>query len=272
LTLVGKTTFQDMLRFQLYRMSKMWPDAFAMPITQEELEHKPIVNADRARGILDGATQKRSIDQNDVYIMRLMNMERWNSHFLVLMDFAGEQFAPLYISNDEIPLLSRVPVTIMMLSLRDMKSEGKTMEDVLYSYVMTLENQKIKLARRQLIIVFNKADLISYLPQEVKAYLYYDTLYQQLRDQQWVPNISGKYLSQYLAQMEHISDILGQWVLSVEGGAGLWAMLKNKRIGVRFCAISATGYQINNAVPKELRPQRIFDPFFWVMEYYATHW
>ena len=124
---------------------------------------------------------------------------------------------------------------------------------------------------RQLIIVFNKADLMSNLPQEVKDYLRHYTLYQQLRDQQWVPGMSGKDLSQYLDYMAHISDIRGQWVFSVEGGPALWAMLKDKRIAVRFCAMSATGYQLN-PTHKEPLPQRVFDPFFWVMQYYAKHW
>jgi hypothetical protein len=272
LTSVGKTTFLDMLRIQLYRMTKMWPDAFAIPATEEEMEYRRILLADRPDGILAPATTKQSIEQNNVHIIQLMNMERWNSHFLVLMDFSGEYFGSLYIPINEIPFFCQVPVTIMLLSLPDMKNEKKTMEEVLYSYIRTLENQRVNLARRQLIIVFNKADRIGTLPQEVKDYLQHDTLYQQLRDQPWIPDMSKKQFSRYLSKMEDISTILGQWVLSVDGGAGMWAMLRNKRIEVRFCAMSATGHQLNPAFPQKPLPRRIFDPFFWVMEYYNKHW
>ena len=79
LTAAGKTMFLDMLRLHLYDMDRVWRSTgfFAQPITQIDMEHKDVLQAERADGTLPGSTPKRDRDQNEVYIMSLKHMVRW---------------------------------------------------------------------------------------------------------------------------------------------------------------------------------------------------
>lgn len=273
LTRVGKTTFLDMLRIQLYDMSKMWPGSFALPITQPDAYHRQTLRTERMSGTLASSTVPRGRDQNVVYIMQLMNMERWNSHFLALMDFSGEQFNTLHIAIEDVPFLRWTPTTIMLLSLTDMEREGKTVDELLITYVTTLELHGVNFAKmpRQLIIVFNKADIIRNLPPEVDHYVKNDQSYLLTSNNQPVPNMRGEQLRQYLAYMAHISDVLRHWTEhSVPGGSSMLALLQHRNIHARFTAMSATGHEISNNVPGlKPVPRRVLDPFFWVMETYA---
>lgn len=272
LTASGKTTFLDMLRLHLYDMSKLWPHSFAQPITQLDFEHRIILQTQRAQGVLAPSTATRNRDQNEVYIMQLHDMDRWNSHFLVLMDFSGEQFDKQLIPVEEIPFLCHTPVAIMLLSLHDMERERRRADELLGSYIHTLESHHVKFsrARRQLIIVFNKADLISNLPPKVSDYLQNDQTYALLSNNQPVPGMVGEGLQAYIDRMEAISHDLASWVWhKVRGGQSILAMLKKKNIDVHFTIMSATGHELSSGNALEPSPQRVLDPFFWVMESYV---
>ncbi|HVB24380.1 MAG TPA: hypothetical protein VNG51_20750 [Ktedonobacteraceae bacterium] len=269
LTGVGKTMFLDMLRLQLYDMANLWSRAFASPITQLDMDHREILLTERRHGTLASSTASRSRDQNEVYIMQLKNMDRWNSHFLVLMDFSGEQFNTLEIAAEDIPFLCRIPVTIMLLSMPDMNRQDKTVESLMDSYITTLKNNGVNFSRtqRHLIIVFNKADLIRNLPPEINDYLQRDQIYTLLKKNKPV-DMSGEHLSAYLAEMAYISDKLANWVWnSVPGGRGMLHRLQENNISARFTIMSATGHELtNNGTGFEPVPRRVLDPFFWLME------
>lgn len=270
LTAVGKTTFLDMLRLQLYEMSKMWPGSYAVPVTQSDAQHRTILQTQRAQGSLAPGNTRRSRDQNEVYIMQLMKMERWNSHFLALMDFAGEQFDTLHIAVEDVPFLRHTPVTIMLLSLPDMPRQGRTMDELIINYVTTLKAHGVNFSRtpRQLIIVFNKADLIPNLPTMVNDYLQSDQIYTLMRNNKQVPDMRGEQLYAYIKQMGQISHMLKNWVEgSVQGGASALNHLQDKKIGVRFTVMSATGHDLSGSTGGlKPVPRRVLDPFFWVME------
>ena len=277
LTAAGKTTFLDMLRLYLYDMDRVWRSAgfFAQPITQLDLDHRAVLLTERDQGIMPGSTPKRDRNQNEVYIMSLTHMERWSSRFLVLMDHSGESFGPLLINAEDIPFLQHTPVTILLLSLPDLPREGKRVNDLVTSYITTLESYKVNFAkeRRQLIIVFSKADLIPDLPRELNDYLSNDNIYTALRDPQQNFQMGAVEMDNYIRGMHYISDITQRWVYDrVLSGPAMLHMLNDKRITTRFTVMSATGHQIfaggNTLVPA---PRRVLDPFFWVMEFYRQN-
>ncbi|GCE08116.1 hypothetical protein [Dictyobacter aurantiacus] len=271
LTEAGKTMFLDMLRLHLYDMDRAWGAAgfYAQPITQLDVEHKNVLQAERVEGVLPGSTPKRDRDQNEVYIMSLKHMVRWGSRFLVVMDHAGEQFGRLVIDVAEIPFLQHTPVTIMLLSLPDLLRDKMRVDNLVNSYITSLEERRVNFARerRQLIIVFSKADIIPDLAPELRDYLSQDTVYESLKGNF---TLSEAELDAYMQQMEVISHATRLWVeKSVQGGAAMLHMLDDRGIDTRFTVMSATGHPLstdgNRLAPS---PRRVLDPFFWLLEYY----
>ncbi len=274
LTEAGKTTFLDMLRLHLYDMDRAWQASnfYTRPITQLDLDHQRILLTDRVQGVMPESTARRGRDQNEVYIMSLMHMPRWGSRFLVLMDHAGEQFYQLNINVKEIPFLQHTPVTVMLLSLSDLIDDGERVSDLVARYISSLEacGVNFKKARRHLIIVFSKADLlINDLPLELNTYLNSDTTYVALRDQQQRVEITEANIDNYLGQMQAISDATRAWVEEkLPGGPSMLHMLDDKSITTRFTVISATGHPLIGGNQLTPEPRRVLDPFFWVLEYY----
>ncbi|GCE08117.1 TRAFAC clade GTPase domain-containing protein [Dictyobacter aurantiacus] len=277
LTEAGKTMFLDMLRLHLYDMAHVWDATgfYAQPITQLDVEHKNVLQAERVEGVLPGSTPKRDRDQNEVYIMSLKHMVRWGSRFLVVMDHAGEQFGRLVIDVAEIPFLQHTPVTIMLLSLPDLLRDKMRVDNLVNSYITSLEERRVNFARerRQLIIVFSKADIIPDLAPELRDYLSQDTIYAALCDPRQRLQFGEIEVNNYLQEMAHISDVTRQWVREkVMSGSAMLNMLADRGIDTRFTVMSATGHPLtpggNTLAPS---PRRVLDPFFWVLEYYKRN-
>jgi hypothetical protein len=268
LTSAGKTTFLDMLRLYLMDMDQAWENYFLQPITQLDKDHQTILIMERQRGDMPGSTQKRERNQNEVYILSLTHMPRWGSRFLVLMDHAGEIFDPLYLKMEDIPFLQHTPVTIFLLSLPDLEKDGRRVNDLLNSYITSLEAYGVNFARerRQLIIVFSKADTIANLPRELHDYLNADTIYMSLRNHRQNLRMGEAEIVAYIQQMVRINHITEQWVRSVRGGPAMINMLRDRGITACFTVMSATGHPLADGT--EPSPRRVLDPFFWVMEFY----
>ena len=274
LTASGKTTFLDMLRLYLYDMDQAWRAFYTQPITELDREHQRVLLNERAQGIMPGATAKRDRDQNEVYIMLLKNMPRWGSRFLVLMDHAGEQFDRLNIDVKEIPFLQHTPVTIMLLSLPDLIRENGRVNDLITSYISSLESYGVNFQkeRRQLIIVFSKADLIDNLPLELRDYLSRDALYMTLRNPPPGFGLNEAYMNDYLKWMAYMSCATEEWVKgNVRGGQAMVNMLKDKRIATQYTVMSATGHSLLGGNQLTPLPRRVLDPFFWVLELYKQN-
>ena len=92
--------------------------------------------------------------------------------------------------------------------------EKRRADELLGSYIHTLEMHHVKFfrTRRQLIIVFNKADLISDLPPRVNDYLQSDQTYALLSNNQPVPGMMGEGLQAYINRMEAVSQDITSWV------------------------------------------------------------
>jgi hypothetical protein len=192
------------------------------------------------------------------------------------MDHPGEYFTGLNIPIEQTPFLQHTPVTILLLSLPDMQREGKRMEDLINSYITSLEKIGVDFAqeRRKIIIVFNKADLIPDLPQPLHEYLISDNIHMSLRARIQSSPMDKAALAAYLKRMEQISDIVRDWVAqNIPGGRILLSMLQSKGIDAKFTVMSATGHELSrHANLVEPSPRRVLDPFFWVLEFYNRSW
>jgi len=273
----GKTTFLDMLGLLLHDMDHVWQESeyYFRPLTQQSMEHTTTLLTQRGQGVLAGSTVRRALNQTEVLIFYLRNMPRWGSRTLVIMDHAGEQFAQLNLDLEDIPFLQHTPITILLLSLSDLMSTGKRVDDLITSYLSTLKMHNVHLdrQRRQLIIAFSKADLLSNLPPELGGYLSRDTSHLLLINRQSNLPLSEEQLPNYLQRMQQISDSIRTWVETLPNGINMLNMLADAGVETRFTMISGTGSPLTltpGGSALAPRPRRVLDPFFWVLECYRS--
>jgi hypothetical protein len=252
LTSSGKTTFLDMLRLYLYNMDQVWSGFSNQALTRLDMDHKAMFIQECKRGVIPGSTVKRERNQNEAYMMSLKNMLRWASRQLVLMDHAGEQFADIYINPQEIPFLGKTPVTILLFNLPDFVGTGKKVDDLVNSYTLSLKKNGVRLARedRQLILFFNKADLVPDLPRRLQDSLNADTLYSTLDQPGQSSPMTEVDIEKYLRKMWRMHTLIEEWVeLDVPDGNSMLNILKSEGVSYRFTVMSATGHQLVPPTP-----------------------
>jgi len=267
----GKSTFLDVLRLHLYSIENVWRRSFAEPIAEIDFEHRKTLLTERSEGRPPGATVKKTRDQTEVYIMKLNDLERWGSRFLVVMDHAGELFENFTIPVEEIPFLTGTPTAIMLISLPDMAGKGRTFIDPITVYIRALENYGVNFnkERRRLIIVLAKGDLIPNVPANLNEYFQSDDLGTILPPDGARFSLEGLALAEYLERMGRVSNELKDWIdKKVEGGRAGLLMLERRNIDARFVLMSSTGQDLSGeAGTVRLAPRRVLDPFFWALEF-----
>lgn len=271
---VGKTMWLDVMRLNLFEMSNIWPNCTYESVTQIDLDHERILRKQRKNGEMPDSTQAKERDQNQVYMMKLKDMERWGSRTLVIMDHAGERFEKFDIPMQEIPYLLKVPTTFMLISLPDMlySNSGETMNQLLNIYITAMQDKGIRFdkQRRKLIFVFTKADLLRNLPANLRNYLVSDDIWTRINDD--VPHpFSSQELATYMERMGRVSNEIKYWIETDKDlraqGRVMNNLLKENNIDARYTLISATGQDVSDANGAfQLIPRRVLDPFFWALE------
>lgn len=268
----GKTMFLDVLRLILLDMSAVWSAYIHEPLTRLDLEHQRALRTDRQQGNPPGSTPKKDRDQNEVYIMLLKNMERWQSRMLVVMDHAGERFETFdQVPVQEIPYLLNTPTTIMLISLPDMEREGRgeSMDQLLHIYLETMRKNNVDFKKmyRKLVIVFTKADLIKDLPANLRYYLMDDDTWQFVTYPTQALPLNPQSLAEYLERMGRVSDEIRNWIQTLVGGTNLVRLIESYNIDARYSLISATGQDLEISGGANIVPRRVLDPFFWALEF-----
>ena len=270
---VGKTMWLDVMRLNLFEMSNIWPKCIYESVTQIDLDHERILRKQRKNGEMPDSTQAKERDQNQVYMMKLKDMERWGSRTLVIMDHAGERFEKFDIPMQEIPYLLKVPTTFMLISLRDMldNNSGETMNQLLNIYITAMQDKGVRFdkERRKLIFVFTKADLID-LPSNLRNYLISDDIWARINADVSSP-FDSQELAVYVERMGRVSDEIKHWIETDKSlraqGRVMNNLLKDNNIEARYTLISATGQDVSDTNGAfQLIPRRVLDPFFWALE------
>jgi hypothetical protein len=268
----GKTMWLDVMRLMLFDMPVLWSRFIFDPVTQLDLDHQRILKAERRMGKRTGSTQKRDRDNNDVYIMRLDNMERWGSRSLVIMDHAGEQFVDFNVPVAEIPFLIKTPTTFLFISMYDMEKNraGESMDQLLSIYIKALTRNGIdfKKQRRKLIVVLTKGDMISNLSDPIQEYLVGDTFWERINTKGHKEMFNDVDVANYMERMGRVSNHIRQWLTENPDGVNLVRLIERNNIEARYTIISATGQDIDEADNTfQIVPRRVLDPFFWALEF-----
>lgn len=267
----GKTMFLDVMRLMLKDMDKLWHGFTYVPLSQLAMEHDQILESERLRGEMPGSTQKRDRNNNEVYIFQLNNMPRWQNRAMIIMDHPGELFEQWAMPVEDIPFLTSVPTTFMIIGLTDLQ-EGQRADQMLNIYLETMAKLRVNFTRnrRKLVVVFTKADAIAdRLPPELKSYLMLDTTWGQIRNRGNYAPLIDLNLAQYIERMDRVSEAIKDWVRwEVPGGSMFITLAEQFQIDASYSLISATGHDIDHSDGEvQLSPRRVLDPFMMALDF-----
>lgn len=265
----GKTVFLQALTLMLVKMSNVWSTysyAALNDISQRKVSE---INEFLRGGIMPPATQ---MGEQDVYIMALRSMERWGGRTLVTRDCPGEAFDTMDISIEQAPYLVNAPTTFMLIGPPDDISNlgGRSYDQLLNNYINTLISKGVnfKQHRRNLVVVFTKADQIHNLPPDLRSYLTNDPLWSAVNGYGGTFTLDKASMDQYIATMADISSRIRESMQHDATGKNFLRLAENRNINLRFSLISSTGQAVSsdNRLLAELAPRRVLDPYFWALE------
>lgn len=270
---VGKTVFLSALTLLLRQMGKAWPNYSLMPATEDAQTKLTEINKFLAKGVMPGATQR---GKNDVYIMIMQGMERWNNRMLVSRDCSGEIYDAFQVSTTEAPYLISVPTTLMLASLADLRNadDGKSVDMLMTSFLNTLRVNGLDFNAssykgRRLVVVLSKGDLLEDLPSNLRNYLVSDPIWTALDTPGKLFHLNADSMTKYVAEMKTASDSLMNWLQTIDvGWINFVRLAQQHKISLRFSIISSTGGPVgaDNTLPTALAPHRVLDPYFWALE------
>ncbi|MDZ4771415.1 MAG: hypothetical protein SGJ24_20005 [Chloroflexota bacterium] len=276
---VGKTMFLDVLRLHLYDLGLVWHSQGYgfFPVGKIDFDHQSMLRSQRSNGQPPNSTQARSRDQNEVYIMKLSNMDRWSNRHLIMMDHAGERFQEFGdFPSEEVPFLKATPTTVMLISLPDLMANntGEQMDQLLQIYINALREMGVKFdkERRKLVVVFTKADKIRGLPASLQNYVSYDEFWDRI-DGDNGANAEVVPTPEYIERMGRVSKEIERWLGTnnrvTPGGAAFLGLIRSHNIEARYSMITASGRDIDggNVGQFRINPRRVLDPFFWALEF-----
>jgi hypothetical protein len=219
-------------------------------------------------GTMPKATQ---LDLQDAYIMQLIGMERWGNRTLVMRDVAGEYFNKLHIPIKHTPYLIHVPTTIMLFSLHDLKESTFTMDELMNGYIQTLllHDRNFQQTPRTIIVVLSKADLLlSELPANLKDYLLADPFSGILQSQSVDWQMGNAEMTSYMQKLNAVSGEIKDWIDKDSFGHTMIMRASHNNIHLKFSIVSSTGSPVpdDKKMKVDIRPIRILDPFFWILD------
>jgi hypothetical protein len=275
---VGKTVYMQALTLMLSMMGRYWHKNYYFAAeTDTTQEYSRNVNEFRDNGRMPDPTL---IHLQDAYIMGLYGMERWSSRTLVMRDVAGESFDNMAFPIERLPYLMYVPTVLVMVSMFDLKSSAKTMDQLMTSYYNTLlvnektlkEAQKHNYHRvqRKVVIVLSKADKIfSELPANLQNYLKTDPFAAILDNPESVQPIDAAFMQNYMDKLGHAGEAVRHFIDQDPHGHNMIQLAHQNNMDLRFTIISSTGKDVDeeNKLGSRMQPMRVLDPFFWAMEF-----
>lgn len=271
---VGKTVYLQTLALMLKKMERFWGNNYVCsPLTETTLGFMENVKTYEVDGEMPYPTQ---VKLHDAFIMLLQGMERWGGRTLVTRDVAGENFmSNMQFPVEFMPYLVHVPVSIMMISIPDLKAEKKqSVENLMNSYVDTLARHRpnYKSANLKVIVVLSKADKFkNELPNELKDYLESDPFNIRINRNQFVDD---NFMKDYMSKLYLSSAKIRDWFAETQPGGQMFLnKATRERLSLEFCLISSTGTDPgpNAKMLVDLNPLRVMDPYFLALDFYSTN-
>jgi hypothetical protein len=263
----GKTTYLAALTLILENISKVWPGVYYIPLDQYTTEKIREMRREAREGKPPSATLKQEVSRP--LLFSVYQLPETGSRCLVMYDIAGEIYNSIEEVQEYVPAIKRASTIWFLVSLADLESdqEGKMITELFNAYRSGMENLRIDLKGRNLIVVYTKGDILD-LPKELEDYLESDPFKGLTRHSTIIPDLEDFSLSDYIVEMNNISDQLQEYTRArVRGGAAFINMVKAKGMNLRFCLTSALGERPDPSSQRLFHADafryRVLDPFLW---------
>jgi hypothetical protein len=289
----GKSTYLAALGFVLSRLGSVWPAYTLRGGTPETLQQltaafrlvreggMPAKTAVSTVPAASGATGPVAVPQH-TYLLR--NLPDWGHRVVMFHDPAGQLCDDMTMPTEQLPFLTRAPVSLMFLSADDLdRDDFRTMDMLLTSYLHTLQSGGGQgPEQRGIVVVLSKADLhLNQMPPEIHHYLVSDPLWPVLLESSGggasarVDAVLDELedVRLYLEEMYRVEAQLREWLVEEPPLRTLLLEAKRHDIELRFSVVSATGEEVRGQAPISgtWRPHRVLDPLFWALELTRGH-
>lgn len=269
----GKTTYLAALTLMLQHMDVVWPKVFYRSLDTDTTNEIRKIYRDATEGNLVDRTphpdERHALPPRPL-LFNVHNLPDAGSRCLIMYDMAGQVWNNQEKVKDYVEALKQVTTTWFLIALNDLedKQNDKTISQLFNAYLSGMEDFHIDLEGRNLIVVYTKADVISF-PTSIKDYIGSDPFqWLTLRDAE-TPEITQFSFQDYVAKMRSISDQLREYTQRrVKGGGAFINMVEENKMNLVFCATSALGQSPDHGSGKlqEDAPRfRVLDPFLWAV-------
>lgn len=192
---------------------------------------------------------------------------------MVTRDVAGENFINLNFPLEYMPYLLRVPATLMMISISDLRTKSTySVDDLMNCYVDTLARNKqdYRSSQLKLIVVLSKADKFkTELPDDLSEYLDSDPFSLNVHTGSPTDKL---FMNDYMDKLHRASLSIRGWFAEKQpGGEMLIAKANREGISLEFTLISSTGADPgpDATMLGNVNPLRVLDPYFLALDFYS---
>jgi hypothetical protein len=262
----GKTTYLAALTLMLEKLSIVLDDVFADALDQPTIDAIRRMRIEAKEGKLSGPTVERPSYRP--LLLSMYNLPESGSRCLVMYDIAGEAYTAL--DKTLVPAIRHCTTTWFLISLSDLPEdkEGKTITELFKVYRNGMENMKVDLRGRNLVVVYTKADKEP-ATKEIKEYLRLDPFQNLTLSSGSLLSAQDFSLHDYIDRMRAMSNYLRDYTRTrVDGGASFINMVKAQGMNLEFCVTSALGQGAENGAQRlreDAKRFRVLDPFFWAI-------
>jgi hypothetical protein len=278
---VGKTTYLAYLTLILEKMACIWSDMYYRPLDQFTMSKIQEIRIEAKDGRLPQKTEKVKANDNEKkhlirpLLLSVQNLPDAGSRSLVMYDVAGETYDSLYAVQRFVKSVKQVQTTWFFVSPFERDEDGKlkttsrSLTDLFSVYLTGMENLRIDLKDRNLIVVFTKGDLC--INPKLRSYLLSDPFRNLFIEGDENYSRTGKFdMKQYFSGMKHISEVLEEYTQDkIPGGAAFINMVRSEGMNLVFSITSALGRSPSpktNELKEDPKPSRVLDPFLWAIE------
>jgi hypothetical protein len=263
----GKTTYLAALTLMLEAIPTVWRGVHYRPLDQYTTDRIREMRREATLGKLPGATPKQELSRP--LLFNVHSLPQSGSRCLVMYDVSGEIYNSLDEVQDYVPSIKQVNTTWFLVSLPDLldDQEGKTVTDLFNVYLSGMENLRVDLSGRNLIVVYTKGDEAVF-PRAFRDYLRADPFKGLTREDVHIPDFEDFSLHDYVGEMKGISDRLEDYTRDhIRGGAAFINMVKANGMNLVFCLTSSLGESPDpdNRLRVDAFRYRVLDPFLWAI-------
>jgi len=260
----GKTTYLPALTLVLENISRVWGDVYYRHSDQYTIDAIRQMRREAIHGELPLPSPKKVPRP---ILFNVYALPESGSRCLVMYDVAGEIYDSLSEVQEYVTSIKQVSTTWFLVSLSDLEKdeEGKAITDLFQTYLSGMENLRINLEGRNLIVVYTKGDKSKY--REFREYLKADPFQNLTLTDADVSDVKNCSFQDYIQKMNEMSEVLEDHTRErVRGGSAFINMVKASGMNLVFSVTSALGEDpssASNSLSVNARRYRVLDPFLW---------